>query len=54
MLPVWEKKNYAGSEISLPTLIEEKEPLWYWVPLKSSTNKKEKKRNRWGSGELQA
>jgi hypothetical protein len=26
------RKNYAGSEKQLPTLIKEKEPLWYWVP----------------------
>jgi hypothetical protein len=25
------EKNYAGSEIPLPTMIKEKEPLWYWV-----------------------
>jgi hypothetical protein len=25
------KKNYAGSEKPLPTLIKEKEPLWYRV-----------------------
>ena len=27
-----ERKIYAGSEKSLPTLIKEKEPLWYRVP----------------------
>jgi hypothetical protein len=26
-----EKKNYAGSEKPLPTLIKEKEPIWYLV-----------------------
>jgi hypothetical protein len=27
------KEKNAGSEKSLPTLIEEEELLWYWVPL---------------------
>jgi hypothetical protein len=27
--PHMKKKNYAGSEKPLPTLIREKEPLWY-------------------------
>jgi len=26
------RKNYADRENPLPTLIKEKEPLWYWVP----------------------
>ena len=26
------RKNYGGSEKLLPTLIKEKEPLWYQVP----------------------
>jgi hypothetical protein len=36
------RKNCAGSEIPLPTLIKEKEPLWYRVPYNSSTDIKEK------------
>ena len=27
-----EKKNYAGSEEALPSLITDNEPLRYWVP----------------------
>jgi hypothetical protein len=37
------RKNYASSEKPLtgvPTLIKEKEPLWYGVPQKPSTKKK--------------
>ena len=26
------EKNYAGNEKPLPTLIKEKEPIWYRVP----------------------
>jgi hypothetical protein len=26
------RKNYAGSEKPLPTLIKEKEPFWYCIP----------------------
>jgi hypothetical protein len=28
----YKRENYAGSEKPLPTLIKEKEPLWYRVP----------------------
>jgi hypothetical protein len=33
------RKYYAGSEKALPTLIKEKEPLWYRVPYNSSVNR---------------
>jgi len=31
LVAIKEKKNYAGGKNPLPTLIKEKEPLWYWV-----------------------
>ena len=42
------RRNYTGGEKSLPTLIKEKEPLWYCKipPLKE--------KDQWGSGGLQA
>ena len=39
-LVVVKRKNYAGSEKPLPTLIKEKEPLWHRVPLTSTKKKK--------------
>jgi len=33
------KRNYVGSEKTLPTLIKEVEPLWYWVMQHSVINK---------------
>jgi hypothetical protein len=33
------RKKYGGREKPHPTLIKEKEPLWYQVPLKSSPNR---------------
>jgi hypothetical protein len=48
------KKILAGSEKPLPTLIKEKEPLWYRVPAVKLLHHEKERKNQWGSRGLQA